>query len=546
MPDNQCCIRTVTNGLTRATSYAIEGETTKQDFSERVQVLDLAATTAKKKKRVNEMYIQYNADAKLLALNSRYEYYLINAINHINSVTLSIIVNKGVSAKTAVMSKVTAGEVYGQTNKDRMKVSIAESDVIFSIHAQGLMMGQGKSKHYDGLRDVMNRNLLSFYAIVLDKTYDDVQEVNQALLEWYGGDWLDSDIEVGILSSLAKYFRDELTIAGIKSIETNVPADPSGIQDESMRKLYETQLGIHQTREKLVDLLQRFSAGHYLHTLASMLEVEDASNIEFENQTDEVQEDITGLAKILDQEEKDIIYSLKRIWRCQQQGGERLALLNELASIYSKNGEEAVTPRLGELVPLLKEGSTEVDALQMIIQQAAQHQRLALLKELAKIYLKEGEGAVTPRLGELVALLKEGSNDILALEMIKQQANQFETTFWMYFKRLEEYIENNDDDDIFFDVDGDKILVVNPWIDKNLWIWWYRQSRFVEDNSYAVIAFEMGEGSSFYDAMDSVSKDSHSTKTRLNKPMRSSVMRGIRDYMIKEMAMWEMVLVQMI
>ena len=61
-----------------------------------------------------------------------------------------------------------------------------------------------------------------------------------------------------------------------------------------------------------------------------------------------------------------------------------------------------------------------------------------------------------------------------------------------------------------------------------------------------MIAFEMGEGSSFYDAMDSVSKDSHSTKTRLNKPMRSSVMRGIRDYMIKEMAMWEMVLVQMI
>ena len=560
MPDNQCCIRTVTNGLTRATSYAIEGETTKQDFSERVQVLDLAATTAKKKKRVNEMYIQYNADAKLLALNSRYEYYLINAINHINSVTLSIIVNKGVSAKTAVMSKVTAGEVYGQTNKDRMKVSIAESDVIFSIHAQGLMMGQGKSKHYDGLRDVMNRNLLSFYAIVLDKTYDDVQEVNQALLEWYGGDWLDSDIEVGILSSLAKYFRDELTIAGIKSIETNVPADPSDIQDESMRKLYETQLGIHQTREKLVDLLQRFSAGHYLHTLASMLEVEDASNIEFENQTDEVQEDITGLAKILDQEEKDIIYSLKRIWRCQQQGGERLALLNELASIYSKNGEEvvtprlgelvpllkegsteigalqmiiqqaaqqqasgeflallselgsiyskngeeAVTPRLGELVPLLKEGSTEVDALQMIIQQAAQHQRLALLNELAKIYLKEGEEVVTPRLGELVALLKEGSNDILALEMIKQQANQFETTFWMYFKRLEEYIENNDDDDIFFDVDGDKILVVNKWIDKNLWVWWYRQSRFVKDNKYAVIAFEMGEGSSFYGALERI------------------------------------------
>ena len=268
--------------------------------------------------------------------------------------------------------------------------------------------------------------------------------------------------------------------------------------------------------------------------------------IVFDFLSEDQQADIKDLMEILDADKEEIIYKLKRIWRCQQEGGERLALLSELAAIYTRSGEEGVSPRLGELLKLLKSGSTEVDALQMIIQQAAQHQRLALLNELAKIYLNEGEEAVTPRLGELVALLKEGSTEIRALEMVKQQANQFETTFWMYFKRLEEYIENNDDDDIFFDVDGDKILVVNPWIDKNLWIWWYRQSRFVEDNSYAVIAFEMGEGSSFYDAMDSVSKDSHSTKTRLNKPMRSSVMRGIRDYMIKEMAMWEMVLVQMI
>ena len=278
MPDNQCCIRAVTNGLTRATSYAIEGVTTTEDFSDRVQVIDLACTTAKKKKKVSNMHLQYDKDAELLKLNSRFEYYIVNAINHINSITLSIVVNGGVSVKTLVASRATANDVFGQSSKDRMAVDINESDTIYGIHAQGLMMGQGKSKHYDEVREVMNRNLLSFYAIVLDKTYDDVQVGNEKLLEWYGKEWLDSDIEVGLLSLLAKYFADEneLTIAGIKSIKTNVPNDPAEIQDESMRKLYEEQLEVHKTRDKVVDLLLRFRAGHYLQTLAGMLDVEHA------------------------------------------------------------------------------------------------------------------------------------------------------------------------------------------------------------------------------------------------------------------------------
>ena len=216
-----------------------------------------------------------------------------------------------------------------------------------------------KGKHYDTVRAIMSMNIIHFYSHVLGFTEDTVREDRANFLEWFGRDWVDNDIDVGILSHLAMLMdgEEKLSLSSIKKL------DVSNL-DTISKAMYDAQLEIHKDEAKLMKLLQKFRAGHYLQVLASELpdELTTLDALESAN----LRKKIDDVSKILEKKPKTVFRALRNIKKAQKAGGARLSLLNELASKLNILGVEAVKEDLGELVQLLKPGSTEEDALRML------------------------------------------------------------------------------------------------------------------------------------------------------------------------------------
>ena len=556
MPYNQCCVRAMTNSLTRATHHALTGEKSTKEYGNLIQSIDLACTTAVKFEGLTDLHEQYDTDAKMIGLNDRYEYYWVNAVVYINSISLGKVVNHNTNKvlMTLVASAATASEAFGENNKERM--AITGGKLLFTIHPQGLMMGQGKSKHYVELQETMSLNLITFYTNILEGDINSISDENKNLLAWFGKDWIDNDIDVGLLSLLAKHLAGdgELTLDQVERInETSI----DNVDDKTIKDIYYSQLEIHNNdKAKLVNLIRRFRAGQYLQTLASQID-------DFDDLTPEMEANIERVGTLLNKKKRQIINRLKRIKKAQEEGGERLALLNKLAARYLKEGKESIMDDISELKKYVRDGRTPDQIMEMVEDTAkAQEEggeRLASLNKLAARYLKEGKESIMDDISELeqhvrdgrtpdqimemvantalmsssirsklvaklltegrdevisevkglVELLKTGRKEEYVLQMIEREAQRKQAYFWEMYKKLKKYINDNKDnkqDPIFFEVNGNDLFAMGSSDNDKLYCWWQAQvlSDASKSDGYSIRAVELGSSSEYYQALEQI------------------------------------------
>jgi len=167
------------------------------------------------------------------------------------------------------------------------------------------------------------------------------------------------------------------------------------------------------TIELVMRRMRRFRAGARMSSVAAQLP-DDENQI-----PDYMMTMIDNIANTLGKGRNRVIKSLYRIKANQTIGGERLSLLNRLASKYNKSPTSISNDDLDKLVKLLKDGSDRKNALDMIKGAALGQRRLPLLQQLASMYNKNPSSITNDKLDELIELLKDGSDRTSALEMIK-------------------------------------------------------------------------------------------------------------------------------
>ena len=175
MPIWQCCIRIIQTSVTRAIYYFINKFKSTDTYETTIASQDLASTTAHKCEGLADLYAQYDADAKMTGLESRYEYYLINLLVYINRHTLALVA--GVVLMDLCASASTAFEIFGWDGIERFSVI---GNLIFGLHPQALAMGHGKKECYDLVRQIMSNNLFLAYGHALGMTPEELKE----LLPW--------------------------------------------------------------------------------------------------------------------------------------------------------------------------------------------------------------------------------------------------------------------------------------------------------------------------------------------------------------------------
>ena len=275
MPDNQCCVWNNVNSITRAVYWIIFGEKSTSTYEDVIKCVDKACTTAVKCDSLTDLQEQYEYDADLMGLLSRFEYYLVNVTAYINHHTLAIVANYNNDSTDELMtvfSSASASKELCGLGKERYGIVPEKGrNVVHTLHAQGLMMGIHKSKCYDTIRDLMSNNLLVAYAHALG-ALERIKDINCDILNWYGREHTDNDIDMKVLSQLAAgcVGRDPKSMSNISSQIASL--NPDRLSPEE-RAVYDIQLEL-LGKNKLDDLLPRFRAGQYLQTLATKLPAE--------------------------------------------------------------------------------------------------------------------------------------------------------------------------------------------------------------------------------------------------------------------------------
>jgi len=165
----------------------------------------------------------------------------------------------------------------------------------------------------------------------------------------------------------------------------------------------------------IMSRMEKFRAGCRLQYIAAQM-----PNTRFYSRLpSHIKAMIKTIATKLGKKKDQVFDSLKRIKKAQSDGGDRLSLLNKLASLYNKKGGE------------------------------------------------EGEGlnAITEdsRLGELVSLMS--GDTTMAIDAIVKLASRCDKTFWNNFEKLKKYRKDYPDDVVEVEVNREKVKVLT--IDTN-------------------------------------------------------------------------------
>ena len=147
---------------------------------------------------------------------------------------------------------------------------------------------------------------------------------------------------------------------------------------------------------------------------------------------------VDAVASVLGQTGKDVFKSVRNSKKAQKVNGKRLVVLNELAGLYNKagGGKTGVAAVEKEKRKLNNLKSSLIDpslAIEMIKKTALVQDdgggRLTLLNELAREFIKAGNEvdgitavANDGRFDTLKSMLREGTDDIMVLEMIQDTA----------------------------------------------------------------------------------------------------------------------------
>ena len=248
-------------------------------------------------------------------------------------------------------------------------------------------------------------------------------------LTWFGREWADNNIYVGVLSHLAAKMADpneDLTLESIDNL------DASRL-NENEKVVYQSQLELHG--DNLQNLLKRFRIGHYLQTLAAKLPNDLPRDVNELEKT--LLNKVKAVAKVtlegrrssalaLTRALKRVYKKLQRIKEVQIAGGKRLSLLSKLASLLMKDGEDAVKSELAGFAQHVKKGRTNAEMMQMVRDTAkAQKEgdkRLVVLNDLASLLIAQGEDAVKLRLGDLAQHVKDGRTNEDMMQMIRGAA----------------------------------------------------------------------------------------------------------------------------
>ena len=185
---------------------------------------------------------------------------------------------------------------------------------------------------------------------------------------------------------------------------------------------------------------------------------------------DDLEELIELLAEKRTKEEA--MEMIKGVALLQDDGRDRLTLLQQLAAEYNRTGGEVNKEELKKLLKLLKDERTEKEAMDMIkgvaLLQDDGGKRLVLFSQLASLYNKkggeDGEGREAikrdNRLAELVNLMSDGTTPEMAIDVIVNIADQCSKTFWTNLDKLKKYREAFPDDVVEVDVNGEMVKVL--------------------------------------------------------------------------------------
>ena len=170
--------------------------------------------------------------------------------------------------------------------------------------------------------------------------------------------------------------------------------------------------------------MKQFRAGARLHYIAAqLLELGNGSVVESNASIPpHIITMIEEVTEVLQQNDvSDTWRSLVKIQNNQLQGGKRLVKLQQLAAEYSRTGK-IDDDDLKELVELLKDERTEKEAMDMIkgvaLLQDDGRDRLTLLQQLAAEYNHTGQ-VNKEELKKLLSLLKDERTEKEAMDMIK-------------------------------------------------------------------------------------------------------------------------------
>ena len=402
MPYWQCCIRIIMTSVTRAIYYFINKFKSTDTYETTIACQDLACTTAHKCEGLADLYAQYLADAMLMGLNSIYEYYLVNLLVYINRHTLALVAD--VVLMDLCASASTAMEIFG---RDGIARFAEKGRLIFGLHPQALAMGHGKKECYDLIRQVMSNNLLLAFGHALGMTPEELKEhLPCDILEWFGHDYVESNILMGVLSNLASKMssleKGSLVINRLSDVE---------------KAAYASQEELHGSGY-LSNLLQRFKAGQFLATLARKLPIGATSFDDIESPA--LQQQIRVVGSILIRNDNQMMNRLIRINRVHA----ALGLRSELAATLDVNGDLSDDPdikaKFVEFTNLIKI-KTAGNAMQQLRNRKTADdnngKRLAQMNELASTLDKYGElpqdAATKVKFDQYFPLTKKNRNDAM-------------------------------------------------------------------------------------------------------------------------------------
>ena len=270
---NQCCISTLQTSLPNYLFDEVNGKKKGDERSNRsfipgiaVGDMDVLSFVKGTQSELNDQADEY---ATMLELRSRLEFFAVGALN-ISGHALIHLVQYGTPLKVGVSSSFVSEAVYGLVGLEKYfeERTTDLTDTRWIPHAQVFNMGCLKSKrlypddHVLGsVSGIIGSSLVYLYSAVVD--IPDGFTTN--ILTWYGGKYADSNIELGILSHLAAILRE-------KEIDDLTVTD---------RALYDAQSDLHGP-DYLQDLIDRFSAGHEMQSLASQLNADYSVPTELE------------------------------------------------------------------------------------------------------------------------------------------------------------------------------------------------------------------------------------------------------------------------
>jgi len=286
------------------------------------------------------------------------------------------------------------------------------------------------------VQDIIAKHLVEVYSNVAEFSEDFVTQ----LMQVFGGEYSDG-VDLGLYSRLSKLLQEsdlldmdtsnaaDIDIDIDQEEKTNqVVAHYSSILQGKDWDQVDIELVAVELKSVSIELfmrrMRRFRGGADLHGIAARLP--ENCSISYS-----VKQQIMELTELLKRGYNSLVNSLKKIKQNQTRGGDRVALLNTLATKYNNDNTSIKDKDKMDLVELLAPGRTPSDALQMIKNTAAEMkrngERLTLLCELASQLVQRGEPSITPDQLQQLQELTLGSNtsDGELLQMIKNTAEQY-------------------------------------------------------------------------------------------------------------------------